>query len=65
MEVLPSDLTDVIVRSAGREVVGYQTTVNGVVTRYALEDIWHGKYFNPLKSGIVSHRGMSPLQVGS
>jgi HK97 family phage portal protein len=63
MIVLPSNLTDVVV-NANNDVVGYQERLLNGVKKYAAEDVYHGKYFNPTAKGIYSHRGLSPLQAG-
>jgi HK97 family phage portal protein len=64
LQILPSNCTEVIVNQATNEVTAYRTTVNGKITVYTLDDVWHNKYFNPMKAGINSHRGFSPLQAG-
>lgn len=61
---LAPNITDVLVNANSNSVVGYQTTLNNKVTRYELEEVWHGKLFNPTRTGLTNHRGMSPLQAG-
>ena len=63
LEVIPSNITDVVVSNTSHDVLGYQTTLYGKTKTYNTEEIYHGKLYNPTVSGLEGHRGMSPLQA--
>jgi HK97 family phage portal protein len=60
---LPANVTDVLVNDGTNAVVGYQTTINNKTTKYELDEVWHGKLYNPTVRGLTTHRGLSPLQA--
>jgi HK97 family phage portal protein len=62
LEVLPSNITDVIVSSTNM-VSGYRTSLFGKSTTYNTDEVFHGKLYNPTINGLQSYRGMSPLQA--
>ena len=63
INILESQLTEVQV-SKLNEVTGYKWDLNGLKRSYTTDEVTHLKYFNPSKLGIISHRGLSPIQAG-
>lgn len=63
LSVLASGITEVLTDSKNN-VIGYRYTANGTTIDYTLDDVYHGKYYNPTTDGLECHRGLSPLQAG-
>ena len=62
LELLESNLIDVKT-NVYNEVTGYEyDQLNTMLTVYPIDEVLHGKYFNPSLKGIEEHRGLSPLQ---
>ena len=62
LELLESNLIDVKT-NIYNEVTGYEyDQLNTMQTIYGIDEVLHGKYFNPSLIGIEEHRGLSPLQ---
>ena len=63
LDVLPSNITDVLVSKSTYQPIGYEVTLNGKNIRYSTDEVYHGKLYNPTVCGLEGHRGMSPLQA--
>ncbi len=63
IEILPSNITDVVINQSTKKVTGYKVKMHGKSVVYNTEEVFHGKLFNPTVAGLESCRGMSPLQA--
>lgn len=63
INILESQLTDVNVNKSNI-VTGYKWDLNGLARNYTTDEVTHLKYFDPSKNGILTHRGLSPIQAG-
>jgi HK97 family phage portal protein len=61
--VLPSNITELNL-DYKNNIKSYDVTLDGVITVYPIEEVYHGKYVNPTKDGLENKRGLSPLQAG-
>ena len=63
LSVLPSNLTELNL-DYKNNLNHYEVSLNGVITKYSIDEVYHGKYINPTKNGLENLRGLSPLQAG-
>jgi HK97 family phage portal protein len=63
LSVLPSNCTELNL-DYKNDLKSYEVNLNGTITVYPIEDVYHGKYINPTKEGLENKRGLSPFQAG-
>lgn len=63
LNILESNCTELNLNYKN-ELQSYDYTKNSTTTKIPVDEVYHGKYINPTKTGIECQRGLSPLEAG-